>query len=108
MKCRESARQERVLQIQYVGEIIGVEEAERLEAIDPYGGGIAEGVTLDGLMAVADRLDAEWRARDEDGAEADVDEPPRTSRDETASSSCPTCTSIAATRCRGSKRTQGS
>ena len=59
MKCRESARQEREIQIQYVGEIIGGEEAARLETIDPYGDGIAEGVTLDGRMAVADRLDAE-------------------------------------------------
>ena len=76
MKYYESARREREFQIQYVGEIIGLEEAERLEAIDPYGDRIAEGLTLAGRVAVADRLDAEWRARDEDDADIDVDEPP--------------------------------
>ena len=48
------------MQISRLRAITGTDDARRLEAIDPMDYEFARGVTLEGLMALADMRDDAW------------------------------------------------
>lgn len=65
MKCREMAARERSMQLTHLQTIMGADDARLLEAVDPMEYEFGRGVTLEGLIALAEMRDEEWARRDE-------------------------------------------